>query len=125
MNPRAVPAIVKLLEQGHVLNKYKAGALAFCHQRTAQRALRAAHSLRLCHIIGWEMIYCALIPVYKGGPGKDFPRPRTPTHAEKARARRKDPAVRAEEAQRIRLMRLKHKGLPAIPSLANMLRSVL
>jgi hypothetical protein len=115
MQSRVEPEIIKLLALGVALDKYAAAEKAHCHHRTAQRILRAAHQLKLCHVSSWATIYNARIAVYSGGKGKDAKRPPPIPSAERRKKRRTKAEVRAAEAKAKRIKRLAAKGIPLIP----------
>ena len=98
MTPRVMPAIYRLLQAGFEMDKNMAAAMAHCDPKTAQRILAHFWLLRETHIVAWEREHGSPIPTYKFGPGTDAKRPEPLTSVERRARRRKDPAVREQEA---------------------------
>jgi len=98
MVPRVELAILKLIEEGHLISKIDASTMAFCHNRTAQRILGKLHAEGRVIIKEWQSIYHQKIPVYGKGPGKNKPKPKPITNKARMRRNRKDPEFCMNEA---------------------------
>lgn len=62
------------------------------------------------HIAGYQAVKRAHtwhLPIYAWGAGADAPPPRRPTHAERARQRRKDPEKKLQDAMRVKAKKIK------------------
>jgi len=108
MTPRVRLKALELLGAGLAFNKYFLAEIAYCDQRTAQRALKRLHELKLVVISDWCKIYKKWIPIYRAsGKGRrDKPRPESVTQAEINAKRLADPEYMIREMKRKRAKRL-------------------
>jgi hypothetical protein len=101
-----------LIAEGRHLCKYDLAAAVPCTQENARRVLLKLHRIGEVSIVAWIHFYQMPIPVFGPKAGKDKPRPRALTQAQKAkRWRRNNPeAVIAEVMEKRRKYRLTKKG---------------
>lgn len=119
MTPRVRYKALTLFQDGYAFNKYFLSEVAHCDQRTAQRALKRLHEMRLVVISDWCKIYKKWIPIYRaaGRGRRDKPRPEAVTREEINAKRLADPEYMMRELKRKRAKRILNKDKHEINSL--------
>lgn len=108
MTPRVYNKALELLQVMH-LDKYSLSNIAFCHNKTANAALKKLRDEKKIRIASWLNTGNHKIPVYALGYGKDAKRPRPMTKVESARKYRLDPEVCIAASMKKRAKRFMEK----------------